>query len=357
MTKYLQIHTSVALRLSAMLMLLVAAGCGGGDASVPKPLVPLAAPASQPAALLPATQPAPQARTFVLRYVATIKDLPASAERLDLWLPIPPSNGSQIVTDISIDAPFPHEIVTESVYGGQVAHLWSKKPIPTTITLTFRATRRPGRALPDPEEISTPRTGLESPADRYLQPDRLGIIDDRIKALADQITAGRTDAVSKSRAIYDYVIAHMAYDKTTPGWGRGDTARACEVGKGNCTDFHALFISLARAQHIPARFEIGFQLPTDKRSGKIEGYHCWSEFWSPDLGWIPVDCSEAWKHSAMKEFYFGGLDPDRIAISLGRDLTLPGMHGEPVNYLLNPYAEVDGKIFSGVEKTVTFEEK
>ncbi|MDB5174195.1 MAG: transglutaminase protein [Phycisphaerales bacterium] len=356
MTKYLQTSMANALRLSATLVMLAAAGCGTGDAQIAALPAPRVAPPSQPATL-PSTRPAAQARTFVIRYVATIKELPPNAGPLDVWLPIPPDDASQSITDVSVDAPFPHEIVTERVYGGRVVHLSSKNPIPTAITLTFRATRRADRALPDPEETAAPRAGLQAPADRYLQPDRLGIIDDRIKALSDQITAGRTDAVSKSRAIYDYVIAHMAYDKITPGWGRGDTARACDVGKGNCTDFHALFISLARAQHIPASFEIGFQLPPDKHSGKVEGYHCWSEFWSPQLGWVPVDCSEAWKHPVIKEFYFGGLDADRITMSLGRDLALPGMHGEPINYLLNPYAELDGKPFAGVERAVTFEDQ
>ena len=40
----------------------------------------------------------------------------------------------------------------------------------------------------------------------------------------------------RARAIYDHVVDHMDYNKTTPGWGNGDTLRACDVGKGNCTD-------------------------------------------------------------------------------------------------------------------------
>jgi transglutaminase-like putative cysteine protease len=44
----------------------------------------------------------------------------------------------------------------------------------------------------------------------------------------------------------------MRYDKTGTGWGRGDVLYACDAKKGNCTDFHSLFIAMARSQGIPA---------------------------------------------------------------------------------------------------------
>ena len=71
-------------------------------------------------------------------------------------------------------------------------------------------------------------------------------------------TANAATDEEKARAIYDYVLSNMRYDKSGTGWGHGDTLYACSAKKGNCTDFHSLFISMARSQHIPARFEIGF---------------------------------------------------------------------------------------------------
>jgi hypothetical protein len=66
---------------------------------------------------------------------------------------------------------------------------------------------------------------------------------------------------------------------------------ACEVGRGNCTDFHSLFIGLARAAGIPARFVMGFPLPVGQSEGGITGYHCWAEFYDEGLGWVPLDAS------------------------------------------------------------------
>lgn len=39
--------------------------------------------------------------------------------------------------------------------------------------------------------------------------------------------------------------------------------------------------------------------------GKIDGDHCWAEFYLPETGWIPIDASEAFKHSDKKDFFFG----------------------------------------------------
>lgn len=89
--------------------------------------------------------------------------------------------------------------------------------------------------------------------------------------LASQGHARKIAAPREARAIYDYVFATMRYDKTGTGWARGDVLHACEAKKGNGTDFHSLFIAMARSQGIPARFEIGFPLPADKRSSEIAG--------------------------------------------------------------------------------------
>ena len=146
----------------------------------------------------------------------------------------------------------------------------------------------------------------------------------------------------QAQAIYNYVIANMSYDKSGKGWGRGDAIYACNVRKGNCTDFHSLFIAIARSRGIPARFTIGFPL-TEAASGKIPGYHCWAEFYSAGQ-WVPVDASEAWKHPERRQYYFGHLDASRVAFTMGRDLVLkPPQHGEPLNFLIYPYVEVDGK--------------
>jgi transglutaminase-like putative cysteine protease len=71
----------------------------------------------------------------------------------------------------------------------------------------------------------------------------------------------------------------MSDDKSGEGWGGGDTIYACDVRKGNCTDFHSLFIGMARASNIPARFVSGFPVPENANQGEIPAYHCWAKFY------------------------------------------------------------------------------
>ncbi len=82
-----------------------------------------------------------------------------------------------------------------------------------------------------------------------------------------------------------------------------------------------------------------------------------SEFYLPGYGWVPVDPAdvrkmmlkenlkpEDQKTKDYKEYFWGGIDPYRIKLGEGRDLELnPPQHGEPVNYLMYPYAQVDKK--------------
>jgi hypothetical protein len=189
----------------------------------------------------------------------------------------------------------------------------------------------------------------------FLGPDKLVPITGRPAELAAKATADQHSELDKAHAIYDYVFANMSYDKTGTGWGHGDVLYACDAKKGNCTDFHSLFIAMARSQAIPSRFEIGFQLPADKQSSEVAGYHCWAEFFTPQNGWVPVDISEAWKHPVKKAYYFGAHDADRIQFTLGRDLKLnPPQKGDPLNYFIYPYVEVGGKTYSNIENDFSF---
>ncbi len=132
---------------------------------------------------------------------------------------------------------------------------------------------------------------------------------------------------------------------------------ACTAKRGNCTDFHSLFIGMMRAAAIPARFEIGFPLPADQHDGAVAGYHCWAQFYVEPYGWIPVDASEAWKHPEKKNYFFGAHDDNRLQFTVGRDIRLdPPQRGDPLNYFIYPYAELDGKPFA-VESKFSFQDR
>jgi transglutaminase-like putative cysteine protease len=119
-------------------------------------------------------------------------------------------------------------------------------------------------------------------------------------------------------------------------------------------------MSLARSQKIPAKFEIGFPLPEQPGPGEVAGYHCWAKFRPEGKGWVPVDISEANKNPNLRDYYFGNLTENRVAFSTGRDLELvPRQDGPPVNFLIYPYVEVDGKEYpqGKIQKKFTYKDE
>jgi transglutaminase-like putative cysteine protease len=323
------------------LLLLIATGTAAVAAS----------PATQPT-----TRPQPAARReFLFTYEATITGLqPGQVARI--WLPVAPSNADQQAVIDRWTVPPDHSIGRERKYHNHV--LYARAAADNTgsipLSVTYRVARNevagditrpaPPPAPPPPGNPQAARPNAPDPdADPFLQPDAL--IPVTGKPL--ELLRGRTlpdDRVARARALYDLVLDRMEYRKDKPGWGRGDALWASRSRCGNCSDFHSLFICLARTNHIPATFEIGFPLPPGHGAGDVPGYHCWAKFKARPGEWVPVDISEAKRHPDLREYYFGRLTPDRVVFSTGRDLVLePRQDGPPVNFFIYAYVEVDGK--------------
>jgi transglutaminase-like putative cysteine protease len=255
------------------------------------------------------------------------------------------------VHQILINAPAPVTFGRETRFGNQSLHIRADRPqAPLQITLIIEATRR---------ENAGHQASLSAEDRRIdLAPESLVPLDGPIRELAASTTKGLTTDEEKARAIYDKVTNMMRYDKSGIGWGRGDALYACDAKRGNCTDFHALLIGVARSAGIPARFAIGLPIPEAGRSDEISGYHCWAELYVGGRGWIPVDSSEASKNPAKREYYFGHHDENRLEFSRGRDLRLvPPQQGPSLNFFVYPYAEVDGRPHEAIDHKFTFTDR
>ena len=300
---------------------------------------------------------AQESRHFTFHYGFTVKDLPAG-KPVRVWIPAAQSDAYQDVKVFSAIGDLPLKRTHESKYGNEMYFAETKHLVGSELhfDIQYEVTRRERLALEGSPQVTTVAlTRRERQED--LQPNVLVPITGVPAELAEKVTQGKTETLDKARAIYDYVFKTMRYEKTGTGWGRGDVLYACDAKKGNCTDFHSLFIAMARSQRIPARFEIGFPLPSDKHSGEIAGYHCWSDFYTAGKGWIPVDISEAWKHPEKHDYYFGSHDVNRIQFSMGRDLRLtPPQDGKPLNYFVYPYIEVNGKDYPNVSLSISFQD-
>ncbi len=287
-------------------------------------------------------------RRFEFTYLSRIPALPTDAKISRIWIPLPQSDRYQTIDHLKIETPFAYAAHRDPEYGNEYLYLEvpsAKVTEPAEVRINFQVTRQEHRVALDPAQLNAPSPVPALPSlQRFLQPDRRVPLQGIVAALSAQETQGIEDPLAKARAIYNYVVATMRYDKSGTGWGNGDAVWACTSKRGNCTDFHSLFIGMMRAAGIPARFEIGFPLPVDQHDGAIPGYHCWAEFYVEPYGWIPVDASEAWKHPDKKDYFFGAHDDNRLQFTVGRDIRLnPPQQGDPLNYFIYPYAELDGK--------------
>ena len=311
-----------------------------------------------------AVDPSKAQRSFAFTYQVHVP-ADAGAKSSRLWIPLPQNDAFQSVSNLKIESAVPHSEGRDPEYQNPFAVFTptaAQAAAGYDVTLLFNATRREHAVNIHSPAVQNASSVPPAPVlsndplmKRYLEPDKLVPLNDTIAELSRQQTAGITDPLQKARQIYDYVVATMRYDKSGEGWGRGDAIWACTAKRGNCTDFHSLFIGMMRSAGIPARFEIGFPLPEGKTEGDIPGYHCWAEFYISGIGWIPVDASEAWKNPAKRDYFFGAHDDNRVFFTYGRDLVLsPDQKGPALNYFIYPYAESDGQPVKGLTTHFAF---
>ena len=291
-----------------------------------------------------------KARSFEFTYQARLEGL-APGQAYRLWVPMLQTTSHQQVTETMHE--LPGTANTETRFGNRMLYVegTTDEKGGASCTTSYRITRK--------EVTSEGARPTAAEIELFLQPDQLVPIEGKPLTLI----SGKklpSDRLQLGRKLYDTVNAHMKYSKEGTGWGRGDSNWACDSKFGNCTDFHSLFISLARAQKMPAKFEMGFSVPDARGTGEIAGYHCWA-FFQPEAskGWVPVDISEANKFPKLTEYYFGSLTENRVTMSTGRDIVLvPAQAGPPLNYFIYPYAEVDGKPLAveKIKRTVKYKD-
>ena len=300
---------------------------------------------------------------------------PEGARQLRAWLTMPQHDPNQVVTDFKVDAPVATRIETDSE-GNTLVYLEVANPGQgIKVTETFHLTRREQKSGIDATKTRPIIDEERSKYAKYLAANTHVIIDDNIKALSAKITGGETNPVLAARKLYDWTLQNVDYwvkypDKLKAS-GIGSTEYCLTNRTGNCTDFHSLWASLARAGGIPTQIVYGSFLKKELNGMNVDqSYHCWPEFYVPSFGWVPHDVAIADIYMgdfpttkdndekvrlttgegyhgadlAKVSYYFGNLDERRVTWSRGRDLILsPRQAGGPVNAIAKAYVEIDGQ--------------
>ncbi|MCI0642952.1 MAG: transglutaminase domain-containing protein [Gemmataceae bacterium] len=329
-------------------------------------------------------------KVFRVRHELTV-NLPKDAKKTQIWFTIPQTCPEQKATNFQWKGPGTWKKVKDS-QNNEYAYVEINGPERGTVHVqtTFDVMRsemvRDVRAAKSRPFTQTELRDLAV----HLQPNKHVVIDERIRKLATEIVGGEKNPVIAARKIYDWVLDNVEYwvkePKKLKASAEGSTTYCLNTRTGNCTDFHSLFASLARAADIPTQIIYGSLFKPELDGKDIDqSYHCWIEFYAPNIGWIPLDVAIAdifagkialsdenrtlvsrttatgyeGPDPKLVDYYFGNLDARRVTFSRGRDLLLqPAPAGGAVNAMSRAYIEVDGKELPASQwvRKLTFQE-
>ncbi len=321
-------------------------------------------------------------RNFKFSYVV---NLDKSKENVEVWIPVPQSNKAQKISKLKLESGvLDCELLNEKTHNNKYYYCKASSiNQPTKVVLTADVKRIEHGTLQYPEVNSKNydkgtnnstvfegsffedvissndlnKNNMEGIYNYVLNGMHYG----KPKKISDndQYYAGQNPITNKewlpndirygikkvSKEVVVSTYKKAKNDKTNYTFGNGNSKYACDIGVGNCTDYHSYFMSIARTLDVPSRFHMGFNVPNKQNEdqGKIGGYHCWADYYVDNEGWTPVDISEADKDPNKADYFFGNLDKNRVEFTVGRDLVLKG-YNDPVNFFIYPL--VKGTSFS-----------
>ncbi len=140
------------------------------------------------------------------------------------------------------------------------------------------------------------------------------VFTDQIKKLSDSLVTGINNPVEKVRRLYYWINDHIIWTGALeysiipfiPGYVLNNL-------RGDCGMQTLLFMTLARYQQIPVKWQSGWMMHPDEVN-----LHDWCEVYYQGVGWVPLDMSFHLQNSnnlREKEFYISGIDAYRLIIN------------------------------------------
>jgi len=141
------------------------------------------------------------------------------------------------------------------------------------------------------------------------------VITDRLRDQARAIVGDEQNPVLQAAKLYEWI------GQTLPWAGAREYSTIANIpeyvlanGHGDCGQVALLYITMARALGIPARWESGYML----HPGEVN-YHDWAETYFEGVGWVPTDPSfgRSAVGTVMNDYYATGIDVYRLATNEG----------------------------------------
>lgn len=252
--------------------------------------------------------------------VSVDADAVPAGETIRAWLPIPRNNDFQgdvklLDSSSPLKAVAPGNSPIRSAYLEQPAQKGKK----TVFSLGYEYTIRCVHFDLDPKNVQ-PVDVTQGDFKRFTSEAPHVVFSDKIKNLVHELSGNETNPMLNAKKFYDWIAGNIQYSYAREYSTLTNISDYCFANRyGDCGQEALLFITLCRAQGIPARWQTGWDLFPGAHD-----IHDWTEIYIAPYGWIPVDpwagiythryctaVSQA-ERDEMQNFYFGGLEGWRM---------------------------------------------
>lgn len=262
---------------------------------------------------------------LTLNYTLTVKaDAVPDGETIRCWLPYPREDRDRQSGVKVLSMSEPQYIIADKPTLQRTLYAEKKavKGQPTVFRMSVQYTsandyRHVGTTPPMPGLTLSPDSVKEFTSER---PPHI-VFTDAIRTLSKQIVGAEQDPLKKAKLIFTWISTHIPWASAREYSTIPNISSYCLAnGHGDCGIQSLLFITLARLNGIPAKWESGWMLhPVEVN------LHDWSEMFLDGYGWVPVDQSFGLQHSTDERvayYYLGGIDAYRLIANddFGRDL-------------------------------------
>lgn len=140
------------------------------------------------------------------------------------------------------------------------------------------------------------------------------VFTDEIKKLSEQIVGKETNPIRKLKLIFEWIDKNIPWASAREYSTIENIPDYCIKNKhGDCGIQTLLFMTLARYNGVPARWQSGWMMHPPEVN-----LHDWCEIYIDELGWVPVDQSfglQNFNNEESSHFYLGGIDSYRLIVN------------------------------------------